>query len=443
MKNKNNYSEYNSADTVAVISLYPKHGETYSKGTTGVASYTKNLVTKLSHKAVVFANIIDKAKTYQEENALVVRCFSPNTLSMWVHIMRELRKFSRIKKVLIQLDFSMYGSMIVTGMIIPFLAILRLLGYEPTVVLHHVITNVNHLSGHVGLSNSFKDRVKAHVYNALFMTFNYSLGMVTHKIVILEHALKEKLAQIISPEKIVVIPHAVDATLETVDKITARKKLKLPTDEFVVMFFGYVNWFKGADLFVEYFKDTEKLAGKKVRFVIAGGESPTMKSKGFYRTYFHNVERSVRESKRVSMTGYVAQEDIGDYFSAADLIVFPYRECMCASGVLSLAFSYKTPFIVSDKLGIMFNAPDMQEIMKQIGLTREQVTFGLNKSDAQRVATKVLENGIKKKMKLLAGSMRETRAFSRNVRDYEEVLFTPTPNKQISVAPAALMTHEI
>lgn len=443
MKKQKKYQKYNSADTVAVVSLYPHRGEVYSKGTTGVASYTKNLITKLSHKAVVFANIVDSPETYEEKNTLVVRCFTPNTTSMWTTIISELKKFSNIRKVLVQMDFSMYGNMLVGGMVIPFLGLLKLLGYETTVVLHHVITNVDHLSGHVGLTNSPSDQAKAKLYNALFTTFNVLLGLATHKIVILEHALKETLSTVVNPRKITVIPHAVDTNIRQIDKKTARKRLQLPNDEFVVMFFGYVNWFKGADLFARYFQNTRKLAGKRVRFVLAGGESPTMKEKLFYQNYFLEVKNRIRTSKNMTMTGYIDQKDITTYFSAADLIVFPYRECMCASGVLSLAFSYKLPFIVSDKLGHMFDAPDAKEALERSNLTTNEALFALSPTSIQHTASKVLENGIKKKMIQFATEMRDSRSYAKNATMYDDVLFsTAGTNEDTVFVPAVVMPNE-
>lgn len=443
MKNNKHIIEtYNNADTIAVISLYPKKGETYSKGTTGVASYTKNVVTEWSRNAVVFTNTITQPESYEEHNTYVIRCFTPNTITLWFQILKELRKFNRIKKVLIQLDFSMYGNIISTGLVLSFIGLLRVLGYEPHIVLHHVITNVNHLSGHVGLSNSVTDQIKKHIYNVMFTTFNMMLGLVSSNIIILEETLKQKLSHTISSSKITVIPHAVDTSLEPMDKAKARKKLKFPQDEFVVMFFGYVNWFKGADLFVEYFKQTQSLAGKKVRFIIAGGESPTMKSKQFYQTYFSDVKQAVEESHNVSMTGYVAQDDICSYFSAADLVVFPYREYMCASGVLSLVFSYKKPFIVSDQLVTMFESKDMEHAMNTVGLSQHDLTFALNASSVQTVSQKVLENGLKAKMVTLANELRTMRSFERNATIYESVLFEQVPDTQVSGIPALALSDE-
>lgn len=434
MKTNISYKKYDKADTVAVVSLYPKRGEMYSKGTTGVASYTKNLITKLTHKAVVFANVIDSPDTYKEKNKLVVRCFTPNTISMWSTLLIELKKFSNIKKLLIQLDFSMYGSMLVSGLVIPFLGICKIMGYETTVVLHHVITNVNHLSGHVGLTHSPFDQMKARIYNALFATFNISLGLVSKQIVILEHGLYEKLATVIPKEKITVIPHAVDTHTRLIDKTYARKRLQLPKNDYVVMFFGYVNWFKGADLFARYFERKQKIGGRRVRFILAGGESPTMKQKLFYQNYFCDVRNRIHASKNISMTDYVDQKDIGAYFSAADLVVFPYRDFMCASGVMSLTFSYQRPFIVSDKLSAMFDAADFTQAFERVGLTKEDMVFRLTRTDILHQTTNVLTDGVKPKLVKLSKMIAQERSFEKTATLYEDALFAPTTSISGSLA---------
>jgi len=164
------------------------------------------------------------------------------------------------------------------------------------------------------------------------------------------------------------------------------------------------------------------LLNKNVSALIAGGESPTMKGKRFYQKYFNQVLKTVSDSPVVNMTGYIPQEDIRKYFSAADLIVFPYRHFMTASGVMSLALSYGKPFIVSHELSQMFDSPDFKKTLTEVGLKKSDIVFNLSKYSCLHTAENVLRNGIKRKMARLALIEREKRDYSLTAKAYDNLV---------------------
>lgn len=412
-----------------MVSIYPKKGELYSAGTSGVASYAKNVVSHMNRKIVVLADYQGKPEIYEEKNVLVVRCFQINTPVMWIKIFREILRFGSIKNILIQLDFAVYGSVITTSCVLPFLALLKLMGYQTFVTMHHLVLNIFKLKGHVGLGDGLVDNIKGFIFNTIFHLFYRLLSLVTDRIIVLEEVLKKKLTGIIPPEKIITIPHGVDVDLIMVSKDEARKTLGISQDEYMVLFFGFINWFKGADFFVDAFKHVDKILGKRARFIIAGGKSPTMQDKPFYQEYFDKIVRKVDWSKKIEITGYVSQEKIANYFSACDLVVFPYRHFMTASGVLSLVFSYKKPFIVSEELGKMFDTDDLQKELKIVGLAKDNFVFNLNKTACLSVTKKVLADGLKPKMISLAGIIREKRQY-KNIAILYEKLFAPSISLQ-------------
>jgi len=427
MKLKQNiFEKYNHPDVVAVVSPYPKKGEVYSAGTTGVASYSKNVVRGFSRKALVLTDYKAVKEAYEEDNTLVMRCYRKNSATMWFAVYKRLRKFKQIKTVLVHFDFSMYGSFTTAGQIIPFLFLLKLAGYKVSVVSHSVILDVNKLSGHVGLTNSLLDRVKAVGYNSVFRLFYYLLGLTASNIIVLEKKLKDRLGRVVDNSKIQAIPHGVDATLATVSKEKARKQLGIGSNEQVVLFFGFVNWFKGADFFAETFDNITKLLNKPARFIMAGGKSPTLNDKTYYRDYFAKVDRLVKKAKNIEITGYVPQEKIKLYFAAADLVVFPYRDFMCASGVLSLTFSYQKPFIVSSELAKMLDARDFKQALRQVGLAKSDMVFSLEQADLLNQTTNVLADGLKPKLEELTKIISEQRSFAKTAILYEDALFATT-----------------
>jgi glycosyltransferase involved in cell wall biosynthesis len=423
---KNLVKKYNHQDAVLMVSLYPKKGELYSSGTSGVASYAKNIVTRMQSPVIVLADRDKRPYLYEEDNVLVNRCFTKAKLSLWLRVLKQVVRFNKVSRVVIQFDFGMYGSLLSSALVIPFLFVLKLLGKQSYIVSHHVITDVFKLKGHVGLGNSWLDTIIGKTYNFLFKTFYWLLSLLSEKIVVLEEPLKAMLAEFVPQHKISVVAHGVDTKLKPMNKVKARQQLNLKRNSFLIMYFGFVNWFKGADIFAQTFQNRKQLLHKNVSAVIAGGESPTMKSKHFYQKYFTQVTKTVSDSPVVNMTGYIPQEEIKKYFSAADLIVFPYRHFMTASGVMSLALSYGKPFIVSCELSQMFDSPEFQKTLKQVGLKKTDIVFNLSKYSCLHTAENVLRNGIKRKMAKLALIEREKRDYAITARAYE-TLFAVKP----------------
>src|SRR6185369_1764654 len=123
---KNIRNKFNNPDVIAVVSPYPKKGEVYSAGTTGVASYSKNVVREFSRKALIITNYEQTPEVYEEGNTLVVRSYRKNSPLMWLEIVKTLQQFNRVKTVMIHFDFSMYGSFVTSGSIVAFLTFLKL-----------------------------------------------------------------------------------------------------------------------------------------------------------------------------------------------------------------------------------------------------------------------------------------------------------------------------
>ncbi len=414
---------YNHRDTLLVVSLYPKKGELYSSGTSGLASYAKNIVTHMRHRVVVLADKSGKKEEiYEEKGVLVLRCFERNNPFLWFQILKKLLLFSSAKNILIQFDFAVFGGNIPTFSVIFFLGVLKLLGRQVSVVMHHVVLDAFKLKGHIGLKDNFAGRIKGNLYNVIFHLFYRLAGRLSDKTVVLEDALRQNLGKIVDENKILTIPHGVDTEIQNPEKEESRKKLRIGKDEYVVMFFGYINWFKGADFFVEAFGNVQKVLNKKTRFILAGGESPTMIDRPHYRDYYGKIMDNAGRSHKVEVTGYIPQKDLATYFSAADLIVLPYRHFMTASGVLSLVFSYRKPFIISEELKSMFDSDDFRQALEMSGLKISDMVFALDSKSCLSTAENVLVNGLKGKMTKMAGIIREKRSYRNTAMIFDSII---------------------
>lgn len=427
--------KFNQSNTLLFISLYPKKGETYSAGATGIASYTKNIVSNLGKSAVVLADRRpDSPSIYRENQSLVLRCFTKNSSRMWLELFKTIRQFNHIKYIHLQYDSFMYGGIFTSGLILPFVALLRLLGYQPSVTLHSVVDDSLELRGHVGLDDNLLGTIKGKFYNFIFHTFYRLLSLFAVKIIVLEKTLVKKLLVIAPHAQVVAIPHGVDTTLQTQSRSSARQQLKISKKDLVVIFFGYINWFKGADFFASTFQNINRLLGRRIRFIIAGGISPTLKNKPYYQKYFNSIENTVSQSQSVSLTGYISQKDLSAYFAATDLVVFPYRHFMSASGVLSLVFSYQKPFIISNKLSEMFSTADFRQALRQAKLKQSDLTFNLTAKSCQNKTQKILKNGLLAKAQAMSHLMRHLRSYPQTSKIYYSTL-VPASQAAINVLP--------
>lgn len=415
---------YNNPGTLVVVSPYPKRGEMYSTGKTGVASYTKNVIKNMRRRIIVLCDIDDQPESYIENHILVIRCFKKGNADMWSDILRVLRLFPEAKTTLTQYDFAMYGNPFVSSLGLLFLGYLRARKYRTFVTLHHVVDDVMKLKGHVGLGSGPKDQFIGDTYNLLFHTFYRILAFVSSNVIVLETSLQEKLEKLAPWVKAAAIPHGVDASLKPITMKLARKKLGIPANDHVILFFGYINWFKGADIFARTFARVKTMLGKRTHVIIAGGESPTLADKHYYQNFLRGVREEVNASHHIQLTGYVPQKDIATYFSAADLVVFPYRHYMTASGVLSLVFSYRKPFIISRPLAEMFHSEDFVRQLNDAGLKTSDITFDLYPQSIIDMTRAVLKNGRKAKLATMATSLRATRSYTKVARGYEDLLFS-------------------
>ena len=419
---------FNKPDTLAVLTTYPNRGELYSTGKSGVASYTKNVVSNMQNKTIVFCEYDKTPEIYREKNTLVIRCFKNGSLTMYPELVEALRAVGNVKKLLVQYDFSLYGGMINNAAMIGFLAMLRAAKYDVTMTLHHVVTDIRKLHGHVGLNLTHPyDQMKADIYNTIFQLFYKSLPIATDRIVVLEEFLREDLSKFIQKESIVTIPHGVDTHIRLVNKKVARQRLGLKNDQYIVTFFGYINWFKGADEFVRLLSNTQKILGKKVQFVIAGGKSPTLAGRAYYETYYAQLMQKARTIKNLTVTGYVPQKAIQDYMGASDLLVLPYRHLMTASGALSLIFSHRIPFIVSEAVDTLLATHDIKAALTQTKLTASDLSFALNAKSLLATMESVLKNGKKAKSIEAASIIAKSRSYTMVGKLYEQTIFAPQP----------------
>jgi len=188
--------------------------------------------------------------------------------------------------------------------------------------------------------------------------------------------------------------------------------------------FGYINWYKGIDWIV---KASKAWKGKNIRLLIAGGPNPYHMNKAYYQKYYHDFLRSVANNVHITHTGFVADNDIRLYFSAADLAVLPYRVLMAASGPFALALSYNLPVILSDRLADYVHSADFKKEMQNAGLDKEDLFFPLNEKKLSAYIHKAkTDKQYYVKLVAFSQALAQARSNDNVISQLQTILFPPS-----------------
>ena len=127
------------------------------------------------------------------------------------------------------------------------------------------------------------------------------------------------------------------------DKQTAQDSLRLKNKN-IILFFGLIREYKGLDLLLKSIPLFAHIV-KDFQVIIAGEcyENPNK--------YLKIVEAlNIEEYVKWDME-FVPDEAVNLYFSAADLVVLPYRSAT-QSGITKIAYNFNRPVIISDVGGL-------------------------------------------------------------------------------------------
>jgi glycosyltransferase involved in cell wall biosynthesis len=165
----------------------------------------------------------------------------------------------------------------------------------------------------------------------------------------------------ISADRIDIIPHGIMPVQNRPDQKDARKRLNLPLDHQIILFFGAVRPNKGLDVLLKAMKFV-KSRNSRVLLVIAGG----LLGRFSFEPYSDIIKKSDLSDSVKSFIKFIPEEEVDDFFAASDLVVLPYLKFEAQSGVLLRAYAHKKPVVVS-------NVGAMGELVvsDKVGLTVE------------------------------------------------------------------------
>ena len=126
----------------------------------------------------------------------------------------------------------------------------------------------------------------------------------------------------------------------------ARRKLRLPENRRVLLFFGMVRPYKGLELLLDALGRLQVMGnpqyfGGDVPFLLVAGECW-----GGAARYRQQITRLGLQEHVHLVDSYIPNEEVGLYFSAADCLAAPYLSAT-QSGVIGLAAGFGLPVLAS------------------------------------------------------------------------------------------------
>ena len=147
------------------------------------------------------------------------------------------------------------------------------------------------------------------------------------------------------------VPHPLyDNFGEKMPMDIAREKLGVRPSDFVLLFFGFIRKYKGLDLLLQAMPIVLKTI-PNAKLIVAGE---------FYdkpETYKEYIDAIAPKQALHLHTNFISTDEVKLYFSAADVLVQPYREAT-QSGVSPLAYHFEVPMIVTNVGGLPALVPE-------------------------------------------------------------------------------------
>lgn len=156
-----------------------------------------------------------------------------------------------------------------------------------------------------------------------------------------EAVLKDMLS--LTPDKPYILqPHPLyDHFGQKMDKRAAQEALGLDPGKRTLLFFGLIRDYKGLDLLI----DALPLLGEEYQLVIAG------ESYGSFDKYQAQIAASGCSGRIHVFNRYIDDEEVPQFFSAADLCVLPYKSAT-QSGITAIALHFDLPVVATPVGGL-------------------------------------------------------------------------------------------
>ena len=128
---------------------------------------------------------------------------------------------------------------------------------------------------------------------------------------------------------------------EKLAKEKVREELDIPKDKKVLLFFGIIRKYKGLDILLKAFE----MLDSSYHLIIAGENYESMDP------YYKIISNGNLHDRITMINEFIPEDKVNIYFSAADLVVLPYRSAT-QSGITAVAYHFNIPVIATDVGGL-------------------------------------------------------------------------------------------
>ncbi len=255
-----------------------------------------------------------------------------------VQLLKHLIK-DKPEIVHLQYEFSTFGSLLGSFLVLFLLMLVRALRMKVIVTLHGPIFRLALAKEALSYLRPRNSIIPANLLIA-YMIYTYRLiGKLADKVVVHNSFFNRIVVEDykISECKVSVIPHGVSSMDEVCKNTLARSNL---IDKKFILYFGVISPRKGLEYLIEAYKQVETVCPDCV-LMIAGAEP------SYYKGYTDSLKSLVAKTDKIIFTGFVPDEELYTLFSKAEIVVLPYPISVSASGPLSLAIQFRKPIIAT------------------------------------------------------------------------------------------------
>ncbi|MDR1092248.1 MAG: glycosyltransferase [Prevotella sp.] len=156
--------------------------------------------------------------------------------------------------------------------------------------------------------------------------------------IVMSEPVQKDLLSLCRNAKVQLQPHPIyDHYAGRIDRSQACGRLGIKKDKKNLLFFGLIRDYKGLDALIE----SMDLLDDSYQLIIAG------ESYGSFDRYNKLISKSLRKDNIVVFEQYIPDEMVSILFSAADVLILPYRSAT-QSGVVGIAYQLELPVIATN-----------------------------------------------------------------------------------------------
>jgi len=316
-----------ASHSVAIVTRWPPAGMIHSGR--GIASYSKQLALALSAAGWRITIVADyrpeEPKDYVESGIRVTRQWRSG-LAACIDIPRVVKR-EEVSIVHVQHETFAFGRRL--GALVPPILVGRLSRVAPVVTTVHGVIPPAEFNGPwtADYAGALPQRVVRAVYSSTLR------GVIKNSSVIHVHDMEvlRSLNGYGSPRSWAVIPHGIPTAVTRVTRKKGLHQLGLREARRAV-FFGFLLPYKGLDTLEAAAPQLNKYG---IEVLLAGGESgdelPT------------HIRRHRQVDPIIKRLGFIPEHQLPALFAIADVMVFPHRVGLSASGPMMFCLLYTSP----------------------------------------------------------------------------------------------------